>query len=213
MQNMMKMALGGMMMLALTACGETYSPGGSSVGVRDSALQGDMGPVRDLDDSARATVWASDWDTSFNVNVDRRNDSAMAIVSVGASAAQLEALAGHRLVQSGYGIEVQNEDGTVDEELTEENGDIYIDVIGCAGPGPGQWDFDEPAEDVVIAIDENPENTDEVILSFVGTFDRDGGFFDEREDQVTTGTVTFLPDEIGGVRSDSFESGPRGAFR
>lgn len=198
MRTQLTMVLGAMMAMALvTGCtdGDDY---GSTVGMRSSSLEGDMGNVQGLDDPGRASATSSDWGTTFHVNVNRRNDSAMAIVDLSnIGSDDFESLAGHRLIMRGQGLEVENEDGTIDEELTDEFGDSYISVTGCSGASEGNWDFDVPTEDVVVEISEDPEVEGGIVLSFIAEFDADNDFFGAETDQVATGSVVFDPEVVG----------------
>ena len=51
--------------------------------------------------------------------------------------------------------------------------DLQINVIGCAGPAPGQWDYDRPAEDVEVEVEQDPNDEDVLMLKYTARFPRD----------------------------------------
>ena len=122
--------------------------------VAAASLIGDIGPVYGLNGTANEIYGYGDADwTSVSMTVVGDSGAGMAMVDI---YGDLSALAGIGPVEfNGY-------------EYYE--GDISVSIVGCSGPENGWWDFDQSAEDVVITVEEHPENPDVMVVAFTASF-------------------------------------------
>lgn len=156
----------------------------SSDGLRelrgDAFLSGDIGPVSDINNQADVTSYGEDWDgykydyVELNVYDDARGSWAMIGLNIqgGLDNAALRPGTTHTFSAfSEYG--------------GGEEGDLYVDAIGCSDAdttGEG-WDdeayFDEPAEQVVLEVEpgDNPGSKQiNVRTLFSGGQEAEGSF-------------------------------------
>ena len=112
---------------------------GDTVNIGEVRMVGDVGPVANIDAvTNNVNAYSSnDW-TTITATANTPNGSAMTIVDIGVDLDTLQP-----------GVYTEREIG-------------YLAIIGCSGPSEGAWDFDEPARDVVIEVEEETDpETDE----------------------------------------------------
>jgi hypothetical protein len=111
-----------------------------NVDVRNATLVGAIAHIDGLHHYATGVeaYGGSDY-VSINVTVDNGDDgAAMAIVDV-------------------FGLDM----------IGTEGGAVGIQVIGCSGPEPGNWEFDQTADDVDFDVHQNADGT--VTLAYTAT--------------------------------------------
>lgn len=68
---------------------------------------------------------------------------------------------------------------------------LSIDAIGCSGPEDGNWsDFDVPADDIDVVVEEGEEPGTQVLSYFATFYDYDGN------KTSAAGSFTYNPDEL-----------------
>ncbi len=144
----------------------------------DGRIFGDVGPVRDIDHEASEL---SAYDDGYYGSVEMvvepsRENAAMTIINVNGGL-------DHQALRPGL-----NAHFSADSYPTDEN-ELYVTTIGCAGEMYA-WDFDAPADDTEIQVDESAEegNLDVTVTS--RWFERDPST-GARADTFTEATSTF----------------------
>ncbi len=138
--------------------GGVFSPG-APIDVSDGALMGDYG-FHTIADSMTASVEGySDgpW-TEVNLMVETSNGVSMAI---------FEAWDGLEQLETGV-------TRTFDRWDSEING-AYVSVIGCAGRVAYEWDYDDAAMTVEVAVTADPTDATQRIYAFTAYFDPSSG--------------------------------------
>ncbi len=70
------------------------------------------------------------------------------------------------VVDQGYGDVYVDED-TEGSYMEDERDEFYVDAVGCSGDSNYDWDYDEPAEDVVLEV--MGEDEDSIEIEVTGT--------------------------------------------
>ena len=161
---------------------------GEPLAVRNSTLAGDMGPVRGfadgiwLEHGGQADRWA--W-----VEIQAADRGAG-----WAAMSRVQVTGGLELLEPGLTRTFEGgafaEPGFVEEPGGEPT--LFVDVVGCSGEMPGEWEFDLPAEQVEVQVDEGSE-AGWVEVRFEATFRG----FDVPETQVVTGSFEVERPERG----------------
>jgi hypothetical protein len=143
--------------------------------LRQGTLQGRIGAVAHLDHTATdLSGWDDGYFTTLEVTVETVNGAAMAIIDI---VGGLDNLPPGMVVRQAAG--------------TEQALQVYL--TGCSGPQAGVWDYDMPAEDVVVSAVEVPGDPDAITLNFSATltdaYDLSGG---TGTTSVVTGSVTVV---------------------
>jgi len=124
----------------------TYEPEEryASVSVRRGALYGYIGSVAHLEGEASWSYASWNYgDLSVEITVERDGEAAMAIINI------------EDFDEMQTGVEVRN--------------DSRVDIIGCSGPEPGNWTYDEYASDVTVRTERDPYDPDVVHVHFSGS--------------------------------------------
>jgi len=161
---------------------------GEPLAVRNSTLAGDMGPVEGFSDG----IWLEQGETAHRwawVEIQSTDRSAG-----WAAMSRLHIDGGMELLEPG--LVRTFEGGTLGEPgFSEDPGGeptLFEDVVGCSGQTPGEWEWDVPAEQVEIEVDEGSE-AGWVEVRFEATFRG----FDLPETQVVTGSFEVERPEEG----------------
>ena len=109
----------------------------------NARLAGDIGPVRDLDEDARVSGWDDGTYSDLEVLVESDRGSAMKLLNFHGGI-------GHPALRPGTTMTFRGGD------YPSSNG-IYVEALGCSGPSPYEWDYDLPADEVEITVEEGPE--------------------------------------------------------
>ena len=106
-------------------------------------VQGDIGDVRGLDQEARLrNGYGEDTYASMEVHAENTDGAAMHLLEIWGGLDRLEP--GTRT--------------TFRPEDTDYEGDeLGVQVIGCAGPSPYDWRYDQPADEVEVVVSEGDE--------------------------------------------------------
>lgn len=130
------------------------------------SLEGTFGRVAvDAQHQVRQDVFFDDFGTFISLTAPRAQGGAvMGMLFIeGVDLRSLEPGTTIRSDYETYSVQMESPDG----EITEVDG--FVDGIGCSGPTEGNWEDDEPAEDVEITIDENAEG--DVVVEFENDFE------------------------------------------
>lgn len=159
------------------------SMGSSAAGleVLSSELAGDVFDIVDI--ASAALIEESHWDgySSISSTVETAAGAAMTILEV-------QGGLNHPDLVPGAHFRFDRDSWT-----TDTNG-LDISVIGCAGPEPGYWQHDAPADEVEVDVDEDPQDPRALALTYRATFPAEEGW-DINESvppTVVTGTVRVL---------------------
>ncbi|NOY90318.1 MAG: hypothetical protein GXP55_03840 [Deltaproteobacteria bacterium] len=117
----------------------------SNIDVKDAVLVGDMGRVSNIDGPASYTeAYGDGYWASVNVHSEGDRGFAMGIVN-------FEGGLGHPDLVPGATLRYSNSShgsGRYDPAA------LQVSVTGCSGPSDGDWQFDEPADDVEVKVTE-----------------------------------------------------------
>jgi hypothetical protein len=159
---MKKISIISALALALVGCGATEDIGQVIVGPNSggqalsASLQGELGGVRA---SAEHEAVSSFFDDGFGGFLDiraPRADGGAVMAGVFIEGIDLQELEPGTVIRSSFATgEVTLE--TPDGEEIDISDDAFVDGVGCSGEVEDEWETDEPADEVVITIDEGEE--------------------------------------------------------
>ena len=140
-------------------------------------LQGTIGPVVNLDHTATAlNGWDDGYFTTVEVTVHNDHNAAMAIVDIVGGLQNLEP-----------GMVVH---GSLDERGSSDGIQVYL--TGCSGPQVGVWDYDEPAQEVVMSVAQGSNDPDTLTLSFTATLSNVYDVAGNSDTSVVSGSVSVV---------------------
>ncbi len=79
---------------------------------------------------------------------------------------------------------------TFNNGISDDVQALSIDAIGCAGPEDGMWEFDVPADEVDVTIEEGEEPGTQVLNYFATFYDYEGN------KSSAEGSFTYNPSEL-----------------
>lgn len=134
-----------------------------SLNILDARLDGSVGPVGQLASQATETTSYADgyWST-VTVTVDKEGSGA------GAAMAILDMQGDIRALEAGvYQVDFVAPDS---DEFTQTQPQDWetMYIIGCSGDDPGEWSFDQPADDAEIVVDDSA--ADVLTITFTANF-------------------------------------------
>ncbi len=145
--------------LALTsACTQELSSNDDSAGF----MRGDLGTVSDIDDGLHDAFMYSDG-MNTHLEVHALGDYGWAMVGIDIWGAEF----GTGALAAGETMTFYS-DGRV-----EGNDEVGGTGIGCSGPDYGQFEYDEPSEQIGLSIDTDPE-TGGIIVGIIADFGDNG---------------------------------------
>lgn len=119
-----------------------------------SGSVGDVGGLRS-ENVTSLDGWSEAHWASITTLGDGDNGSAMAILELEGGIAHPDLAPGARLVF----------------RLGEPApGDLFIYTVGCSGPAQDRWEFDEPAEETIVEVGEDPEDPNVLAISYEARF-------------------------------------------
>ncbi len=157
--------------------GEFWSA--NDLDVRQGALVGSIGHIEGIDDNASIlSGWSDGYWTYMEVTVTTSEGAAMAVLQTPGDLTSLRA----------------------GQTYTGSAGDwegTSVSLLGCAGPEPGYWTYDEPAQEVEVHVMRSDGGV--VALEFEATFidaayDINGNPIEPNTPTVVGGTVTVAVD-------------------
>jgi hypothetical protein len=148
------------------------------VTITDSALAGDMGPVRGFDDEdPMHNGWAYDGWATVEIHALGQNGSEAAMTIF-----EIEGGIDHPGLRPGAHYEFSWGDYNYDTQFDRP---LRMDVIGCSGPNEGDWVYDQMADDVAVDVSEG-STPGTVVVDFSATFTVYD--MDETEQQTVVGS-------------------------
>lgn len=141
-------------------------------------IQGDVGPVRGLDERAsELTAYDDGYYGSVEMIVEpTRDDAAMTIVNINGGL-------DHAALRPGLDASFSADSYPTDED------ELYVTTIGCAGEKYA-WDFDAPADDTRIVVEEGEDEGEMDVTVTARWFERDPST-GARLDSFTEASSTF----------------------
>jgi hypothetical protein len=178
----------GLLTAVFAACGTGGGPGVQQ-GEIENALTGDFGDVSASEDHtamAEITRYGGEW-PSLNIMLTAPNAENGAVMGgVFLSGLDLEALPVGSTIRAdknyGWDEPFFEEDAILPEPSVTIEGpggedipadDVWIDGIGCSGDNPGEWEKDEPAEEIIIEVIEGEEGERGVVVILDFASDQD----------------------------------------
>jgi hypothetical protein len=126
---------------------EGWSDEGEALDVRRATLEGSLGDVRGFSGDTWRTVGTyAEWGSSLDLRSRTAAGVAMVRLDVWGDLATLEP--GRRYVYSAFAWE---------EPTTTGQPAVQMSGINCSGPENDAWDYDVPADEVVVDCVEGPE--------------------------------------------------------
>ncbi len=141
--------------------------------IQQAHMRGELGEVTNIDDpidSVRGT--SRDGYTSLRLTSEPGSDAAMMIVNFNEGIYALQ-------------------EGTSERFGDWESGGVT--VVGCSGPDVGTWDYDKPAEEVVVTVEADPENPDLLMYAVSAVFPGETGFWDGGLEETEAWSTFLVP--------------------
>jgi hypothetical protein len=139
-----------------------YWSGGSALEVKSAEIEGDLGSITTFGGHATdSNIQTSHWDGYDQVTVTVVDDEGAAMNIV-----EIQGGLNHPDLEPGSRLHFDN-------NVFPDADDLQISVIGCAGPSPGNWDYDRPAEEVDVEVEQDPNDEDVLMLKYTAYFPRD----------------------------------------
>lgn len=142
---------------------EWWDNEGLSLDILDARLDGAIGPVAQLAHRASdVTSYSDDYWSTISVTVDKDGSgtgAGMAIIDMEGNIMALEG--GVYELEDFIAPDTDGWEGTAAAQRP-----MYI--IGCSGDDPGEWSFDQPAEDGEVVVDDS--DPDVLTITFTASF-------------------------------------------
>jgi hypothetical protein len=126
---------------------------GEALDIENGELSSDYGGVAIPN---RVPASAEGWDeggwSTIEVMADGQGGVAMALFEVWGDLEELD----------GQGVQTFS--------LEDDSDGVFVSITGCAGPSAYNWDYDEPAENVLLRVEEDPNDPSVRTYDFVATF-------------------------------------------
>ncbi len=134
---------------------DDYSGYGNELETSNPSLQGELGEREFVGERARVTEsYSFTNQTSIEIHVSNRRGAAMNVLNLNVSVEDIEV-----------------------GDIYENNVDDYdtdVDILGCAGPSEGNWDFDSYADQATVTVHEG-STPDSVVLVYEARWDAEFG--------------------------------------
>lgn len=172
------------------------STGTSAAGLEilSSVLRGDVFDVVGIDEAALVEEMHYDGYSSINSTVENLTGAAMTILEIQGGLNHPDLVPGAHFVFD-------------NDTWATSADDLNISVIGCSGPEPGYWQHDQPADEVEVDVEEDPQDPRALALTYRAVFPGQEAWSSDTVSvppTVVTGVVRVLRSEVPDTTTTSY---------
>ena len=133
------------------------------VPVSGGYMRGAIGSVERIDTPSGLTGWSLGGGVEVEAIATPGGDAAMTLITLTGDLSQLQPGRAFRF----KGAPAEDNDTTEDEGSIDSGDELRVDVVACSGEDVYEWDYDEPADDVIVTCTEGstPENVEVTVIA------------------------------------------------